>query len=164
MLRDARLSARGDCSASPIRPADAGRQVRLQADPAACSGPARSRRSGSSRTARSSTCGSARRTIRDANGAFVRSRSAARDVTENRRLANACTHKAEELSRANIQLRRINQELEEFTYVVSHDLKEPLRTLEAFSNFLAQDYGPLLEAEGQEYINHLIQASRRLGR
>ncbi len=95
-------------------------------------------------------------TIRDLDGAFVRSRSTARDVTETRR-------KAEEARRANIQLRRINQELEEFTYVVSHDLKEPLRTLEAFSNFLAQDYGPLLEGEGQEYISHLVQASRRLG-
>jgi PAS domain S-box-containing protein len=102
-------------------------------------------------------------TIRDANGAFIRSRSAARDVSETRRLADALRNKAEEVSRANIQLRRTNQELEEFTYVVSHDLKEPLRTLEAFSNFLAQDYGPLLEGDGQEYISHLVQASRRLG-
>src|SRR5205814_2257155 len=68
------------------------------------------------------------------------------------------------LEEANARLRRINQELEEFTYVVSHDLKEPLRTLEAFSNFLALDYGNILDAEGHEYINHLIQASRRLGR
>ena len=60
-------------------------------------------------------------------------------------------------------LRRINQELEDFTYVVSHDLKEPLRTLEAFSTFLAQDYVPALGDEGREYIDHLIGASRRLG-
>jgi light-regulated signal transduction histidine kinase (bacteriophytochrome) len=46
---------------------------------------------------------------------------------------------------------------------VSHDLKEPLRTLQAFSNFLAEDYGPQLGPEGQEHINYLIQASRRLG-
>ena len=102
-------------------------------------------------------------TIRDDNGAFVRSRSAARDISETRRLTRLLENKAEEASQANIQLRRINQELEEFTYVVSHDLKEPLRTLEAFSNFLAQDYGPLLEGEGQEYIKHLVQASKRLG-
>src|SRR5205823_11119499 len=63
----------------------------------------------------------------------------------------------------NGKLLRINQELEDFTYVASHDLKEPLRTLEAFSQFLAQDYAPALGEEGREYIEHLIEASRRLG-
>jgi PAS domain S-box-containing protein len=99
----------------------------------------------------------------DEHGAFVRSRSAARDVTDRKRLANALRAKAEEAARANAHLRRVNQELEDFTHVVSHDLKEPLRTLEAFSNFLAADYGSVLSGEGQEYISHLIQASRRLG-
>ena len=102
-------------------------------------------------------------TVKDAAGEFVRSRSVARDVTERRRLSNAFQAKAEELAQANGQLRRINQELEEFTHVVSHDLKEPLRTLQAFSNFLAADYGTKLDADGHEYISHLIQASRRLG-
>jgi PAS domain S-box-containing protein len=103
-------------------------------------------------------------TIRDLSGAFMRSRSVARDVSETRRLANALRNKAEELVRSNQHLVRVNQELEEFTYVVSHDLKEPLRTLEAFSNFLAQDYGDKLGGEGKEFISHLVQASRRLGR
>src|SRR5205807_7589014 len=99
----------------------------------------------------------------DAEGGFWRSRSAARDISEMKRLTLAVQHKVEEAGRANDQLRRINQELEEFTHVVSHDLKEPLRTLEAFSNFLAHDYGSALGPEGQDYITHLTQASRRLG-
>ncbi|NBO91783.1 MAG: PAS domain S-box protein [Planctomycetia bacterium] len=103
-------------------------------------------------------------TIRDASGVFLRSRSIARDVTEENRLANDLHTKADELMHANQALRRINQELEEFSYVVSHDLKEPLRTLEAFSNFLAADYRPLLQGDGQMYIDHLVQASLRLGR
>jgi PAS domain S-box-containing protein len=102
-------------------------------------------------------------TVKDAEGRFIRSRSAARDVTDRRRLSKALRNKAEELVQANAQLRRTNQELEEFTYVVSHDLKEPLRTLQAFSNLLDADYGTKLDAEGHEYISHLIQASRRLG-
>jgi PAS domain S-box-containing protein len=103
-------------------------------------------------------------TIRDPNGQFIRSRSVARDVSETRRLANALRHKADELARSNKRLLGVNLELEEFTYVVSHDLKEPLRTLESFSNFLAQDYGDQLEGDGKEFIGHLVQASRRLGR
>ena len=102
--------------------------------------------------------------ILDEHARFVRSRSAAQDVTERNRLANAVRAKAEELQQANERLRRINQELEEFTYVVSHDLKEPLRTLEAFSTFLQQDYGQALGGDGAEYIGHLVAASRRLGR
>jgi PAS domain S-box-containing protein len=102
-------------------------------------------------------------TINDDKGQFIRSRSAALDLTERKRLGDALRDKAAELEQANVKLRRINQELEDFTYVVSHDLKEPLRTLEAFSTFLHQDYAPALGDEGREYIDHLIQASRRLG-
>jgi PAS domain S-box-containing protein len=101
-------------------------------------------------------------TIKDMNGAFYRSRSVARDVTERNQLANALRSTADEVGRANDRLRKINQELEDFTYVVSHDLKEPLRTLEAFSTFLARDYGNVLAGEGQEFLKHLIEASRRL--
>jgi PAS domain S-box-containing protein len=101
--------------------------------------------------------------VLDAEGKFLRSRSAAQDVTERNRLANALRHQADELQRANEQLRRTNRELDDFTYVVSHDLKEPLRTLQAFSNFLAEDYTDKLGTEGKEYIGHLILASKRLG-
>ncbi len=102
-------------------------------------------------------------TIMNDEGGFIRSRSAALDLTERKRLGDELRDKAVELEQANGKLRRINQELEDFTYVVSHDLKEPLRTLEAFSTFLSQDYAPALGDEGREYIDHLIQASRRLG-
>jgi PAS domain S-box-containing protein len=102
-------------------------------------------------------------TILDDQGRFIRSRSVAQDVTERTRLEDALRTKANELQQANGQLRRINRELDDFTYVVSHDLKEPLRTLQAFSNFLSLDYGDVLGAEGHDYINHLMQASKRLG-
>jgi PAS domain S-box-containing protein len=101
--------------------------------------------------------------IKNEGGVFIRSRSAAHDVTERKRLATALSTKADELAEANHRLRRINQELEEFTYVVSHDLKEPLRTLQAFSTFLSQDYASVLGGEGRDYLQHLIDASRRLG-
>jgi PAS domain S-box-containing protein len=100
----------------------------------------------------------------DEHGRFVRSRSAAQDVTERNRLADELRVQAGELQEANECLQRINHELDEFTYVVSHDLKEPLRTLEAFSTILKQDYGERLGSDGADHINHLVEASRRLGR
>ena len=66
------------------------------------------------------------------------------------------------LARANEELSRKNQELDEFAHVVSHDLQEPLRTLIAFSDFLLKDYGDRLEAEGQEFVRYLVDASRRM--
>lgn len=57
---------------------------------------------------------------------------------------------------------RRNKELDEFTYVVSHDLQEPLRTLIAFSDFLVRDSGDRLDDAGQEYVTHLVDASRRM--
>jgi len=101
--------------------------------------------------------------VLDADGRFLRSRSAAQEVTERNRLADALRAQAEELQQTNERLQRINRELDDFTYVVSHDLKEPLRTLQAFSNFLSEDYADKLGAEGKEFISHLIQASKRLG-
>jgi PAS domain S-box-containing protein len=101
--------------------------------------------------------------VEDERGQFVRSRSAALDVTERNRLANELRARRDELERANADLLVINRELEEFTSVVSHDLKEPLRTLQAFSGFLAEDFSGQLGPDGFHYINHLVQASRRLG-
>ncbi|MBI3824356.1 MAG: response regulator, partial [Planctomycetes bacterium] len=59
--------------------------------------------------------------------------------------------------------RTINSELEALTHVVSHDLKAPLRPLQAYSHILAEEHGAALGPDGFQYINHLIRASQRLG-
>ncbi|MGE3821325.1 MAG: ATP-binding protein [Isosphaeraceae bacterium] len=52
--------------------------------------------------------------------------------------------------------------MDEFLYVVSHDLQEPLRTLVSFSDFLLADYGDRLDDQGREFVRYLVDASRRM--
>ncbi|MEX2245182.1 MAG: ATP-binding protein [Dehalococcoidia bacterium] len=61
-------------------------------------------------------------------------------------------------------LRRANAELEAFTHSVSHDLKEPLRTIEAFSQFLLADYNDALDDQGRDYLQRVGGASARMKR
>jgi PAS domain S-box-containing protein len=89
-------------------------------------------------------------------------RFVAQDVTARRLLEAELSEKNQSLARANDELFLRNRELDEFVYVVSHDLQEPLRTLTAFSDFLLRDYGDLLVGEGQEYVRYLVDASRRM--
>ncbi len=100
--------------------------------------------------------------VLDSRGALLHSRSVAQDVTERHRLADELQEKNSRLARTNEELSRKNKEMDEFTYVVSHDLQEPLRTLVAFSDFLVRDHGDRLDASGQEYVRYLVEASRRM--
>ena len=67
-----------------------------------------------------------------------------------------------ELSERNAELHRSNQELDDFAYIASHDLKEPLRGIHNFSSFLLEDYGEKLDAEGRSKLETLIRLSRRM--
>ena len=100
--------------------------------------------------------------VRGDDGRLIHSRSVAQDVTARHRLEAELHEKNERLARANDELSRRNREMDEFTYVVSHDLLEPLRTLTAFSDFLLRDYGDRLDAEGQEFVRYIVDASRRM--
>ncbi|WZO97216.1 PAS domain S-box protein [Isosphaeraceae bacterium EP7] len=97
-----------------------------------------------------------------ADGSFDHSRSVAQDITALRTLEAQLQVKNTKLGRTNEELSRKNRELDEFTYVVSHDLQEPIRTLIAFSDFLLRDYGEQLHEEGREYVHYLVDASRRM--
>jgi PAS domain S-box-containing protein len=100
--------------------------------------------------------------ILSSDGKVRQFRCVAKDVTARRTLEAELHVKNERLALANIELSRKNKELDEFTYVVSHDLQEPLRTLIAFSDFLMRDQGDKLDDAGKDYVRYLVEASRRL--
>ena len=67
-----------------------------------------------------------------------------------------------ELQQANAALERINQELDDFAHIASHDQKEPLRGINTYSAFLLEDYSDKLDADGQAKLNTLQKLTRRM--
>jgi len=67
-----------------------------------------------------------------------------------------------ELQQRNEELNQSNKELDDFAYIASHDLKEPLRGIHNFSSFLLEDYGGKLDGEGRSKLETLMRLTRRM--
>ncbi|MBI1730448.1 PAS domain-containing protein [Candidatus Acetothermia bacterium] len=77
------------------------------------------------------------------------------DLTELKKLER-------ELVEKTAGLEESNKKLEEFSHVVSHDLKQPLRTIQAFTQFIVDDYSEKLDAQGIDYLKSLQRSSARM--
>lgn len=71
-------------------------------------------------------------------------------------------HAEKELEVYSKELTRSNQELQDFAYVASHDLQEPLRKIQAFGGVLVSEYADKLGLEGQEYLERMRSAASRM--
>lgn len=60
------------------------------------------------------------------------------------------------------RLERTNRELEQFAYVASHDLQEPLRTVVSYSQIIAEDYRGKLDPEADQYFDRIVNAAKRM--
>jgi PAS domain S-box-containing protein len=92
---------------------------------------------------------------RDPSGTVIGLIGICRDIT-GRKLAN------EQLKATAVQLERSNRELQDFAYVASHDLQEPLRKIQAFGDRLQSKYGAALTDEGRDYLDRMHHAASRM--
>jgi PAS domain S-box-containing protein len=78
-----------------------------------------------------------------------------RDITERKQAEEA-------LKKTLKDLERSNKELEQFAYVASHDLQEPLRMISSFTQLLAKRYQDKIDKDANDFINYTVDAANRL--
>jgi PAS domain S-box-containing protein len=93
--------------------------------------------------------------FRDAAGRLIRSVGMVHDITERKQAEAALAETVKKLERSN-------QELEQFAFVASHDLQEPLRKIKMFGNSIQQQLNGKLDAGIQDYLDRMINASERM--
>ena len=91
--------------------------------------------------------------IRTADELFVL--AAIVDITERKKAEATMLRQAEELLRSN-------KELEQFAYISSHDLQEPLRKVQSFGDLLVSKYADTLGDEGRDYLKRMQNSAKRM--
>ena len=92
---------------------------------------------------------------RDSDGKIVRIVGTHFDLTELKKTE-------EKLQKTVHDLERSNEELEQFAYVTSHDLQEPLRTIASYTQLLERRYKDKLDSSADEFMDYIVDATKRM--
>ncbi len=84
-------------------------------------------------------------------------------ATEFNHMAGSIENMQAQLGQHAIQLESANQELEAFSYSISHDLRAPLRAMDGFSRIMLEEYAPQLPSEAQRYLGLVRSNAQQMG-
>jgi signal transduction histidine kinase len=101
--------------------------------------------------------------VKSFNGMLAQIQARDQDLLQAKEaLEKRVSERTAELAERNTELAASNRELDDFAYIASHDLKEPLRGMHNYSNFLLEDYADKLDEEGIERLRTLVRLSQRM--
>jgi len=100
--------------------------------------------------------------LRDDDGNIIMTRSTMFDITEIKNAREKIESLNKNLEKRAKDLEIAYKELEAFSYSVSHDLKAPLRAIEAYTKMILEDYSDKLDAEGLRFLDAICENTQRM--
>jgi len=100
--------------------------------------------------------------LKNGQGDIIATLRSGEDITEKKAQEELIRKTHEELKDYSERLQQSNEELEQFAYVSSHDLQEPLRKIQSFGDRLKQKETEQLSEQGKEYVDRMLNAASRM--